>query len=55
MDKMTEKEALNLLDQASGMAPLTRAIHVQVQEAVTLLKKLVDSSTLKDKKNELQK
>lgn len=38
---MTPEQALQLLDQAAGMAPLNRQAHIQVQQAVQVLQALV--------------
>ena len=37
-------EALNILDQAAGMAPLSRQGHVAVQQAVQVLAKLIQEA-----------
>lgn len=45
---MTPIEALQILDQASSVASLTRADHVKVQQAVQTLKKMIDDAKPKE-------
>jgi len=38
---ITPEQALSILDQATAMAPLPRAGHVQIQEAVKVLAEIL--------------
>ena len=42
--EMQPIEALNVLDQAAGMAPLNRQGHVAVQQAVQVIAKLIQDA-----------
>lgn len=46
---MNPKDALKILNQASGMAPLNRATHFQVQQAIDVLDAFIDGREIEVK------
>ena len=48
---MKPTEALSILDQAAALAPLNRQSHIQVQEAVQVLRAEVDKKAKRVKKD----
>lgn len=49
---MTPEQSLNLLDQVSSLAPLTRADHIKVQEAVKVLGEAIKKEEIKEEPKE---
>ena len=46
---MTPQESLNILDQASSLAPLARQGHIQVQQALDVLREAIKPKEEKKK------
>lgn len=42
---MTPQQALQIIDQATGLAPLNRQAHIQVQEALKVLAEFIQEKT----------
>lgn len=45
---MTKEEALSVLDQATAAVSAPRAAHVQIQQALEVLKQLIDKEKTND-------